>query len=533
MYARGHAAAGAARTAARSGAVVSVVARSSVVPLRLPPIERECGGLLGPYQLLFPLHQGGMGAVWCAREVASGAKVAVKFPRTELESPEVLACFEREAAIAAEIWGDNVVRLRAFGYAGQSPFIAMDFVEGGSCAALADWAWGNGAGLAPALVARVGLDIANALWSVHALVEHDGTVTPVVHRDISPQNVMIDANARAHLVDFGIASTVTAIRDEATMARAIGKIRYMAPEQALGGHYDQRADVWALGATLFVLLTGRPPFDGVRDIDVALLLAEPGAPHRWPQHRQIDPRLRAVVDRCLEKDPSRRFLDAKDVAFALEPLAWPPDSPEHADLRSGISVFLNGCVDEQRQKLVKALGRMGRRPTPALGFRAVRMDFQEELGPTSCFVRVVNDLPRELAPELPAVETHADVVAAHDVARARAPEAPAPPARPPALPEARAPLPTPPRELDGTEARAPSSERGAPTSTSSSATVRVPRPGGEHRWSIRDTVLLLVLMVAAAIVAFTVTNPRGAEAYGKRAVAAGREGARRVLERLP
>ncbi len=265
---------------------------------------------IGRYKVHSELGRGGMGVVVRAFDPNLRREVAIKMLIDSLARPagtEELERFSREARVTARLRHPGIVSVHEVGQHQGRPFIVMDYVDGEPL----DRVVGRDRP-EPRRVAQLVIEIAQALQHAHA----EG----VVHRDIKPQNVLVDATGKARLTDFGLA------RDEAThhhitmTGEALGTPSFMSPEQADARHEDvgPHSDVWALGALLYHALTREVPFTGSTAIAVlnAVLNAEPTPP------RQLDPGLpvdlETIALRCLEKEPEHRYGSAKVVAEELE-----------------------------------------------------------------------------------------------------------------------------------------------------------------------------------------------------------------------
>ena len=269
-----------------------------------PVSERLPGEVLGRYTLLHRLGRGGVGEVWASelRGLRGFRKpVALKLLRPERVGPELEAALVREAHLGALIQHPNVVGVYELDHAGEVWFMAMELVRGCSAAALA-----RGAPMHPFAAVELVLQACAGLEHVHHL-QLDGRPARVVHRDIKPGNLLIDTFGRVKVADLGLASF-----GDAT-GLAAGTPGYMPPEQREGRAQDHRVDLYALGATLWSLLTGLRPTS----------LGAAGTPSLGP--------LADVVARCLEPDPDRRFPDAASLAAALSALR-PPTGPALAEL---------------------------------------------------------------------------------------------------------------------------------------------------------------------------------------------------------
>lgn len=307
--------------------------------------EGLAGTHLGPYRLDAFIGSGGMGEVYRAVDDRLGRPVALKLLRDT--DDERLQRFEREARTLGRIVHPNVVAVFEFGRDRDVAFLALELVDGES---LADRL--TRGPLTWRAAAHVGMQIARGLAAAHA----EG----VLHRDVKPANVMLAPGDVAKLVDFGIARAASPARgddDPLTMTGAIvGTSGYMAPEQVRGEPLDARTDVFALGAVLYEMVVGRPPFarDTSADAHAAVLRDE--VP---PLPSSVPPLFARVVMRCLEKVPEARHQSAHDVALLLEAvedtrrepvpavaLAPPPAAPRRRWTASALvaSVLLAGLA---------------------------------------------------------------------------------------------------------------------------------------------------------------------------------------------
>jgi Protein kinase domain len=262
------------------------------------------GVTIGGHRLERWLGAGGMAAVYAGRDEATGAERAIKLLGTGAD-PEALLRFKREAEAQAAAGGHpHVVRVHSAGTERGHAYLVMDLAEGGDLASRLS------SPLPPEEAARVTAQLARGLAHVHA--------QGVLHRDLKPANVLFDGEGRPQLVDFGLARMV----GSETLTRTgtiMGTPSYMSPEQAKGVRgVGPAADVYGLGAVLYAMLTGRPPFQGAVVIGVLrAVLEDPPAP---PSSLgvDLDPRLEAVCLRCLAKGPRSRPASASALAEELE-----------------------------------------------------------------------------------------------------------------------------------------------------------------------------------------------------------------------
>jgi eukaryotic-like serine/threonine-protein kinase len=265
------------------------------------------------YALKAPLGRGGMGVVWRAQDQVLGRQVAVKevvFPPTmaDEERRPAQARVMREARAAARLNHPGAVTLYDVVQDQGGTFIVMELVE---AATLADLVQAQGP-LAPERVAELGRQLASALEAAHGV--------GIVHRDVKPGNVMVAADGRVKLADFGIASLQGDPQLTST-GLVIGSPAYMAPEQARGEASGPPADFWGLGATLFYAVEGEPPFD--RGSSIATLAAVVNEPPRAPRRAGA---LTPIITALLAKDPASRPSDA-EVRAELGRLAGPRPFP--------------------------------------------------------------------------------------------------------------------------------------------------------------------------------------------------------------
>ena len=291
---------------------------------------------LGKYRLIAPIASGGMAEVWLA-EVTGPAgfvkRVAVKLVRADRgDDPEMVRMFIREANLASRLHHGNIVHVFAFDRIEERYVIAMELVHGKSLRAVLDRCRETGSRLGLPRSVHVAAEVARALAYAHRPVE-DGGVAGIVHRDVSPHNVLISFEGEVKLADFGIARTGDAagLTNPGTMK---GKAGYMPPEQWRGGPVDGRVDVFALGVVLWEMCAGRPLF--ARDSEPATLKAVEEAPVSPPSewNEEVPPELDGLVLAALERDVERRTSSAAEMARGLAEIRLRlARTPDDQDLR--------------------------------------------------------------------------------------------------------------------------------------------------------------------------------------------------------
>lgn len=291
---------------------------------------------IGRYELLLGIGTGGMGAVYLGRfEVVSGVfrEVAVKLMHPQFQAEERFADeLLQEARLAAQIRHPNVVRVLEAGQEPQGVYLVMDYVEGDTLAAVI-----RGSIKAPKpvplpIAGRILHDTLAGLHAAHELRDEQGQRLQVVHRDVSPPNVLVGLNGVSRLSDFGIAKSVRQLSATATGV-VKGKVSYMAPEQALGKPLDARCDVWAAGVVAWEMMAGKRLFRESSDAATLLAVVSPEPPPRLSSERpDVGSALDDLIAAALQPDLERRIGDAAEfsrrLAAALEPhggLAEPED----------------------------------------------------------------------------------------------------------------------------------------------------------------------------------------------------------------
>lgn len=277
----------------------------------------------GPYTLTKRLGQGGMAEVFAATKTSGNVAgfhktVVVKRVLPHLQQQEQFtAMFLREARVAARLSHANLVQVFDAGDVDGVPFLAMEFIDGLTLHALATRAWARGIEVPLNVLCSIVVDAARALHYLHG--------ESLVHRDISPDNVMIGAgDGTAKVLDLGIAKPVDSSSTALTATGMLkGKLPFMAPEQIEGRDVDGRADLYALGCTLYWALVHERPFAG--PTDVALLSAILMTPATAPSTKRpgLPQRIDDVVARLLAKDRDARFATGREVAAALEAVVRP------------------------------------------------------------------------------------------------------------------------------------------------------------------------------------------------------------------
>ncbi|HVF61262.1 MAG TPA: protein kinase [Thermoanaerobaculia bacterium] len=279
------------------------------------------GSRLGPYEILSPLGAGGMGEVYRARDPRLGRDVAVKvLPAAVGADPERLRRFEQEARAASALNHPNVLTVFDTGAQDGTAYLVTEVLDGET---LRDRLAGGALPVRRAV--EITLQVARGLAAAHD--------RGIVHRDLKPENLFLTRDGRVKILDFGLAKLQGGHGSASELAAAatalpgtepgvvMGTVGYMAPEQVRGRSADHRADVFALGAILYELLTGRRAFQAESAVETMSAILKEEPPELERLHEELAPGLARIVRHCLEKAPEQRFQSAGDLAFDLEALA--------------------------------------------------------------------------------------------------------------------------------------------------------------------------------------------------------------------
>jgi eukaryotic-like serine/threonine-protein kinase len=279
------------------------------------------GSRVGPYEITGRVGAGGMGEVLRARDTRIGRDVAIKvLPDEVAADPDRLRRFEQEARAAGTLNHPNLITIYDVGTHDGSPYLVMELLEGET---LREKLVDNGKSIR--LPIRKAMDYAQQLANGLAAAHAKG----IIHRDLKPDNIFLTRDGRLKLLDFGLAkvkepepsddlASVTQAR-KTTPGTVIGTVGYMAPEQVRGQETDQRTDIFAAGAILYEMVSGRRAFHGGSSADTMSAILNQDPPEIDSSSGQhVSPIIDRVIRRCMEKESAQRFESARDLAFALE-----------------------------------------------------------------------------------------------------------------------------------------------------------------------------------------------------------------------
>jgi serine/threonine-protein kinase len=278
------------------------------------PFER-----LGDYEVLAPISEGGMATVWLGRSSTHPDQLAaLKVIRPEHgRNKDFIAMFVDEVGIAARLSHPNIVSIRGIGHDGKQHFLAMELLRGRSLLDVWKAAHSRGRRLPCEIVAWIGARVADALHYAHELTDETGRPLNLVHRDVNPANIFVTREGVPKLIDFGLAKARDRIASTA-IGVVKGKLAYLAPEQALGKPADRRADVFALGVTLWETSLDRRLFLDETDVATVRRVRAADVPDPTTILDGYPRRLADIVSRALARDPNDRWSTAAELRDALD-----------------------------------------------------------------------------------------------------------------------------------------------------------------------------------------------------------------------
>ena len=318
------------------------------------------GSVLGRYELLLRVAQGGMACVWAAR--LHGTRGFRKLVAIKTILPGVMGeerlehMFLEEASLASGIDHPNVVDTIELGEHDGTLFMVLEWVDGEPLSTVLVEAQQQG-GIPLPIGVNLIAQACKGLHAAHELADANGVSLGLVHRDISPHNLLVTYNGIVKVLDFGIAKATQRSSSLTEAGEIKGKLAFMAPEQVRGREVDRRTDVFALGTLLYVVTTGRHPWKGENPGETAQRLVSERPVKPPSMHREGYPEaLEAVVKKALEKDPDRRFASAAEMLAALDD-AVPSSLEGNAEAR--VSEYMHkllGTRGADRRKKIRLAG---------------------------------------------------------------------------------------------------------------------------------------------------------------------------------
>jgi serine/threonine-protein kinase len=326
----------------------------------------SAGQVLGRYELLLPIAQGGMASVWAARLKGTRGfqkMVAIKTMLPGLiDDPQFERMFLDEASLASQVRHPHVIEIMDLGEQDGILYIVMEWVDGEPISVILKYAAARG-GIPLPVAVHVAIQASRGLHAAHELRDDTGSLVGLVHRDVSPQNVLLTYDGVVKVVDFGVAKVTNRASSETRAGQLKGKIAYMSPEQLKGDKIDRRTDVFAMGIMLYMMTTGRHPFRGDDEPStIRQITAEEPAVPPSTLVANYPPALEQVVMQAIAKDPAKRLPTANDVVVALT-RALPPATDE--EVAAFLRTLLPDRLEKRKATIKSALEAADRRDLPS------------------------------------------------------------------------------------------------------------------------------------------------------------------------
>jgi serine/threonine-protein kinase len=287
------------------------------VPTQLPePIQ------FGKYTLFERIGRGGMAEVYKGRIQGPAGFERVFVVKRILphlsDDASFIKMFVEEAKLSARLNHPNIVHIFELGAVEGEYFISMEYIRGHDLSETMRSIWKALGAPRPELVAYIGREACRGLAYAHNLTDENGRPLGMIHRDVSPSNVMLSYEGAVKMLDFGIAKALGDGAEQSKSGTLKGKYAYMAPEQTEGDNIDNRSDIFACGIVLHEVLTGRRLFKGQNDVQTIERVRRCDVPPPSAQNPGVPPELDDIVLKALERDPARRWSNAADMADALD-----------------------------------------------------------------------------------------------------------------------------------------------------------------------------------------------------------------------
>ncbi|MBI4508876.1 MAG: serine/threonine protein kinase [Deltaproteobacteria bacterium] len=351
---------------------------------------------LGRYHLLDRLACGGMAEIFRAKTFDARGQlhlVAIKRVLAHLaQDQHLIQMLVDEARIASRLRHPNITRVYEFVRAQGEYFLAMEHVDGKDLKSILDRCRAREKPLPIAHAAWIASEAAAALSGAHDLADTDGQPLRVVHRDVSPSNILCSYSGEVKLCDFGIAKATTS-RVHTKTGVIKGKVKYMSPEQAMGRKLDHRSDIFSLGAVLYEMLALAPPFSAPNEMDLLLKVRDARFTPLVQARPGIPPQLAAIVERALARSKTERYQSAEEMGIALKALIA-DNVPEYT--RSHLSRYLRKVFSEEIERELRLLEEytLGEPNPSMLGENLIA----DALGPDALYTQFTPLVAHDAAP---------------------------------------------------------------------------------------------------------------------------------------
>ena len=275
---------------------------------------------LGRYHLLDRIAYGGMAEIFRAKTFDPQGNVhlvAIKRLLGHLVTDdEFLAMLVDEAKITALLSHQNIARVYEFGHAGDEYFLAMEYIDGKDVRALLERARAHQEPIPPEHAAWIAMEAATALHAAHVQRDPQGVALRIVHRDVSPSNILCSYRGDVKLCDFGIAkATLTRVQTKTGVIK--GKVKYMSPEQAMGRKLDHRSDIFSLGTVLYEMMTLQAPFQAPTEVELIFAVRDARKKAATSVNRDCPPELSQIIDKAMTRSRTARYQSGEQLALDL------------------------------------------------------------------------------------------------------------------------------------------------------------------------------------------------------------------------
>jgi serine/threonine-protein kinase len=316
------------------------------------------------YDLLLPIASGGMASVYVGRKRGAAGftrLVAIKRAHDKIAAdPRARGAIIEEARIASQMHHPNVVAVHDVEELDGELLLVMDYIDGVTVAELVVAANEHGAPVGPDVALRIALDACAGLHAAHTLLDDHGEALAPVHRDVSPQNILVGLDGVSRVTDFGIAKSLVPDRMRTSRDVLKGKVAYMAPEYIVRGEADARVDVFAMGVVTWELLANARLFRGLTDAESLRRVRHDDPPALASLREGLPMELDAVLEQALAKLPDRRFANIQPFMSALESVAKEHDMLASAgEVARTVKRLVGERLDARREKVRAALRAEG------------------------------------------------------------------------------------------------------------------------------------------------------------------------------
>jgi len=327
------------------------------------------GTRLGSFEVSSPLGAGGMGEVYLAKDLRLGREVALKVLPEELsKDPSRLTRFEQEARSASALNHPNIVTIYEIGREGDTPYIAMELLEGHSLAELRSRAAQLVQRVPLGITLKILADACRGLDAAHRAVDEQGRLLCIVHRDFTPDNIHVGVSGDIKVIDFGIAKADN-VGSSTQPGILKGKYFYMSPEMIAGRPVDHRADIFAAGVMLYEQLCARRPFTGSGPDQVLARITE-GQPRRPVEFDpSVPPVLESICLMALSREPEKRFANLGEFIHSIESVGGGAQAATREEVGAYVSRMFTADEDPKRQALLRARAADPSLPIAPFGIR--------------------------------------------------------------------------------------------------------------------------------------------------------------------